>query len=204
MESYTPTPHYIFNSLPKILGVFPFLLQSKKIFNPFCPFAPFINIRSKKMKSWTLRPPSLNKKNEVLPTFPAHHFSTFPILPPHSPPTFPTLPTTYPSIFLSHLPTSPLSHQQIKYSKITTLCPFCLSPHYFLQKAHNIRISKPAHLGPLALKPDLLAIRPLRHTKCKQPKTLISNSYSETLLAFYFAEAMQHKFVLEFHTYFLE
>ena len=109
MESYTPTPHYIFNSLPKILGVFPFLLQSKKIFNPFCPFAPFINIRSKKMKSWTLRPPSLNKKNEVLPSFPAHHFSTFP-----------HLATSFPS-HLSHLANYLPFHLSFPPSHLTTL-----------------------------------------------------------------------------------
>ena len=119
MESYTPTPNYIFNSLQKILGVFPFLLRSKKIFNPFCPFVPFINIRSKKMKSWTLRPPSLNKMRyfppswlTTFPPFPSCHLS----LPCH----YSHFATSFPS-HLSHLANYLPSHLSFPPSHLTTL-----------------------------------------------------------------------------------
>ena len=119
MESYTPTPNYIFNSLQKILGVFPFLLRSKKIFNPFCPFVPFINIRNKKMKSWTLRPPSLNKMRyfppswlTTFPPFPSCHLTTLPLfplchlipLPPFPPCQLLTLPSFFPTFPPHHSP----------------------------------------------------------------------------------------------------
>ena len=67
------------------------------------PFPPLINIRNKKIKSWTqpVFPVLLNKTRNIPPS----HLTTL------LPPAFPTVPPHYLSTPYSHIPTSPSSHQ---------------------------------------------------------------------------------------------
>ena len=125
--------------------------------NPTRLFFPLINIRNRKIKSWTHPASPTLEQNQEPPTFAPHHAPTFPTFPPR----YPTLPfppfhfttshlsylATSLASHLSHLPTSPLSHRQIKHSKITTLILLSL-PKLFLAEGSRYQNFKASLYSP--------------------------------------------------------
>ena len=91
--------------------VFTSLRLHKIILNSFCSFVPLINIRNKKMKSWSHPTSPTLEYNQEPSTMLPHYSPTFPTLPPHYPH------TPFPPSQLTTLPTFPPS-------QLRTLPPF--------------------------------------------------------------------------------
>ena len=118
------------------------------------------------------------------------------------------LPTHYPPTF----PISPPSHWHLKHSKITTLVLLSL-PTLFLTEGSQYKNFKVSFYFPSWETISdhgiwSLICEPLDHWDTYNGTDLKHfirwNSCIETLLALYFPKAMQHNFVLEFHTHFEE